>query len=238
MTEGTNGWVAGADGFKSRWCVVLLNLGTGELRARVVNSFRDLLVLDEAPQVLAIDIPIGLPEVTMPGGRACEREARRVLGRKASSVFSALGRSTLKASSRIEADALSRQSGGTGVGAQAWGLAAKLREADEAMTPERQSIVHEVHPEVSFWMMNGRVPMSASKKLPAGAQARIEALVQGGFRREFVEQHPSTLKIGRDDFLDACAGAWTARRIATAGAGRIPALRESDARGLDMAIWF
>ena len=88
-------WVAGVDGFKSQWCVVLLSLRTEELRARIVPTFSGLLEIPERPSIVCVDIPIGLPEVTRRGGRSCESEARRLLGRRASSVFSALGRAAL-----------------------------------------------------------------------------------------------------------------------------------------------
>ncbi|HEX2135534.1 MAG TPA: DUF429 domain-containing protein [Microvirga sp.] len=230
-------WVAGVDGFRSQWCVVLWHLGTGELRARIVPAFSGLLELPEHPSTVGVDIPIGLPEVSPPGGRACDREARRVLGRRASCVFSVVGRSALTGSSRAESDRLSRSAGGIGVGAQAWGLSAKLREADAAMTPERQQLIHEVHPELSFRALNEGVPMARGKKTAAGAQERVEALVRGGFPREFVQRLPAGLRVGRDDFLDACAAAWTARRVAAGRARRLPAAVERDARGLDMAIW-
>jgi predicted RNase H-like nuclease len=230
-------WVAGVDGFKDQWCLVLLHLVTGELCARIVPTFSDLLEIPERPLVLAVDIPIGLPEFTLPGGRACEREARRVLGSRASCVFSAVGRAPLRAPSRAEADCLSRAAGGIGIGAQAWGLAAKLREADAAMTPERQGIVFEVHSEVSFWAMNGRAPLVRAKKAPEGAKDRADALVRNGFP-EVVHTLPSDLKVGRDDYLDACAAAWTARRVQAGQAGRFPTGIERDGRGLDMAIWY
>ena len=70
------GWVAGADGCKSQWCFVLLNIGTGELRARVVPTFSGLLEAPERPSVVCVDIPIGLPDFTPQGGRSCEREKR------------------------------------------------------------------------------------------------------------------------------------------------------------------
>lgn len=231
-------WVAGADGCKNGWCVVLWHLHTAELRPRIVPALSALLELPERPLAIGVDIPIGLLDVTLPGGRSCESRARRVLGRRASCVFSAVGRFALKSSSRAEADRLSRQAGGIGIGAQAWALAPKLREADETMTPERQQAIYEVHPEVSFWALNGSVPMADGKKTVQGAKQRVEALVRGGFPREFVERLPPDLKVGRDDFLDACAAAWTARRVAIGQACRFPDTIEPDARGLDMAIWF
>jgi len=68
------GWVAGVDGFKSEWCLVLLHLSSGELRARIVSTFSLLLDLPEHPSVLCVDIPIGLPDFTPIGGRSCEKE--------------------------------------------------------------------------------------------------------------------------------------------------------------------
>jgi predicted RNase H-like nuclease len=230
-------WVAGADGYKSAWCVVLLDLETGEMRSRIVPAFANLLDLPERPIVVTVDIPIGLPEFTPPCGRACEREARRVLGRRASSVFSAVGRVPLRTLSRLEAHQASKASGGIGIGAQAWDLAVKLREADEAMTPAAQETLCEVHPEVSFWAMNGFVPMSHNKKSTEGASERVDCVVRGGLPREFVGRLPE-FKVGRDDFLDACAALWTARRIAEGKACRLPRHVDLDARGLDMAIWF
>lgn len=231
-------WVAGADGFKSQWCVVLQNLETGEFRARICPRFDALLSLAEEPQVVTVDIPIGLPEVTRPGGRACEQQARRLLGNRASSVFSAVGRHALQATSRPDADLMSREAGGIGVGAQAWGLSAKLKEADAAMAPERQAVVREVHPEVSFWAMNGRSPLPFGKKSLDGSMARVRLLEAQGFPSAFVQRLPTGLKVGRDDFLDACAAIWTARRVAAGEAARLPAATDFDARGLDQAIWF
>jgi predicted RNase H-like nuclease len=92
-------WLCGVDGFKSQWCAVLRNLDTNEFRVRVV-PFRDLLSLPENPAIVALDLPIGLPDVTLPGGRTCERLARKIVGgHRARSVFSAVGRVALAAAS-------------------------------------------------------------------------------------------------------------------------------------------
>ncbi len=230
-------WIAGADGCESKWCVVLLHVGTGELRARIVPTFSELLTIPENPSIVAIDIPIGLPEFTPAGGRSCERQARRALGLRASCVFNAVGRRTLKASSHSEANHVSLAGGGIRLSIQAWGLAAKLREADEAMTPERQRIIHEVHPEVSFWAMNRGAPMSRPKKTPEGARDRTYALIRSGFPAD-IPQPSLALKARRDDILDACAAAWSARRVLEGRAGRLPTIVERDSRGLDMAIWY
>jgi predicted RNase H-like nuclease len=230
-------WLCGADGFKSRWCAVLKNLDTGEFRLDVV-PFQELLHLPENPAIIAVDLPIGLPHVTRQGGRTCERLAREIVGpHRARSVFSTVGRVALRATSRAEADRLSRANGGIGIGAQAWGLAKKLLEADAVMTSARQQVIREVHPELSFREMLGH-SLAHSKKTAAGKRERIAALVEQGFPESFVENVRPGLGAGLDDFLDSCAALWTAERIYRGTAKRIPTVVERDTHGLDMAMWF
>jgi predicted RNase H-like nuclease len=45
-------------------------------------------------------------------------------------------------------------------------------------------------------------------------------------------------QVARDDLLDACVLAWTAYRIATAQAQRVPDHPQEDSRGLRMEIWY
>ena len=229
-------WLCGVDGFKSRWCAVLRNFDTGELRARVV-SFQDLLELPENPAIIAIDVPIGLLDVTPPGGRTCERLAREIVGaHRARSVISTVGRAALAATTRAEADLVSRAAGGIGISAHSWGLKDKLQEVDDMITPALQQVIHEVHPELSFREMAGR-PLSHSKKTPQGEQERLATLIRS-FPKESVTNTPPALRAGRGDFFDACAALWTAGRIYRGTAKRVPDLRVLDAQGLDMAMWF
>lgn len=231
-------WVAGVDGFKSQWCVVLMHVDTGALRARVIPCFSGLLDMPEQPEVITVDMPVGLPEITPPGGRKCEKEARLILRNKTSSVFSAVGRRALSRPSRRDVDRASREAGGIGVGAQAWGLANKLREVDAVMTPERQELIFEVHPEISFWAMNNRTPVAHGKKSAKGATGRLHALVNVGFPQQALNELLLNTRVGRDDLLDACAAVWTAKRILRKRAERLPGAADYDMRGLDQAIWF
>ena len=61
-------WLCGVDGFKEKWRAVLGNFATGEVRLMDL-ALKEILNLPEKPAVIAIDVPIGLPEVTLPGGR-------------------------------------------------------------------------------------------------------------------------------------------------------------------------
>jgi predicted RNase H-like nuclease len=229
--------LCGVDGFKDEWRAVLGNFDTGELRPSVLTLER-VLNLAEQPAIIAVDVPIGLPEVTRPGGRTCDWLARRMLGPRYRSVFSPMGRICLQMDDRKEASQLSLDRGGIGIGAQAWGLRKKLLEIDTLMRPAKQATVYEVHPEVSFREMNGGQPLTHNKKTPVGERQRIKALKDNGFPGLFLNVL-KTLRSGRDDFLDACAALWTAERIYRGIATRIPQAEQAefDGRGLDMAIW-
>jgi predicted RNase H-like nuclease len=231
-------WVAGADGFRRGWRVVLCEIETDTWSMRDVPAFGELLKLREAPAIVCVDMPIGLHEHTPTGGRKCESLARGLLGPRRASVFSALGRESLACLNRADAHATSVAAGGVGVGAQAWGLAAKLREVDGAMSTKRQTVVFEVHPELCFWAMNGRQPMRHAKKTGAGENDRIAALVQSGIPNIFLDTVLGELRSGRDDFIDACAAVWTALRVFDGAADRLPHNIVRDSRGLDMAMWF
>ncbi len=73
------------------------------MRVRVMPRFSDIADAPEKPAVIAIDMPIGLPERTGIGGRAAENAIRPLLGARQSSVFSVPSRAALEASDYREA---------------------------------------------------------------------------------------------------------------------------------------
>ena len=84
-------WVAGVDGCRGGWAVVLMQMqstGRSAWELRLCSSFGEVLDLDLKPAAIAIDIPIGLLDSAQSGGRDCDRAARSLLGRRPSSVFS------------------------------------------------------------------------------------------------------------------------------------------------------
>ena len=102
------------------------------------------------------------------------------------------------------------------------------------MTPELQSCIFEVHPEVSFWALNGERTLDHWKRTPGGATERIEIL------RSAYEDDVSAIAnpsgAARDDLYDAMAVVWTAGRIAHGQAQTLPDEPEVDAHGLRMEI--
>jgi len=100
-----------------------------------------------------------------------------------------------------------------------------------------QSRVFECHPEVAFCLMNGREPLHEPKKRPAGLDLRRALLVAQGYSEAFLRSAAlRPAHAGPDDFLDACACAWTAARIFKGEAIRFPETPPLDPKGLRMEI--
>lgn len=195
--------------------------------------FEEVLSLVPRTAVLAVDIPIGLPRA---GRRACDREARALLGPRRSSVFSAPTRDLLHAKSFEEVR-------GRGLTLQGFHILSRIREVDALVTAELQAAVREAHPELAFLSLSGH-PMRFGKKTAEGREERLAALEAGGPwpapRQAFARDARRFRRadVALDDILDAYALAVTARRIATGSARRLPAHPEVDERGLRMEIWF
>lgn len=228
--------VAGVDGCKSGWVVVQHRAGDSP-KWWVEEHFRDLLSRPEKLVVIAVDIPIGLLEAAERGGRNCDREARKLLGARRSSVFSPPVRAALRCDGYPEANRANRKSSVDliGISKQCFGLRQKLCEVDALISPELQDAIYEVHPELCFFQMAGN-PMKYAKKKSEGRSERERLL---GFFAPVIQDFKVKPHSGAkmDDLIDACAACWTAMRIAEGQAKRIPEIPEKDARGLRMEIW-
>jgi hypothetical protein len=134
--------VAGVDGYRGGWIAVDLDAGGGAT-ARTGRQLADLL--DTEAAVVAVDIPIGIPEGA---ARAADAEARRFVGARGSSVFTTPPRAALLAETFAEANLVARELTGKGLSQQSFALRHRILEVD-ALAEADERIV-EVHPEVSF----------------------------------------------------------------------------------------
>ena len=103
QTKGAEPWLAGVDGCTGGWIAAFVRPDGGEARIRIVPRFADVVAAPEAPAVIAVDMPIGLPERTGLGGRAAENAVRPLLGARQSSVFSVPSRAAIYAGDYAEA---------------------------------------------------------------------------------------------------------------------------------------
>jgi predicted RNase H-like nuclease len=201
-------FVAGVDGCHGGWIAFKVDLPAQATSVEVVDLSAWLRERPPDLACVAIDIPIGLLE----GPRACDVAARKLLGQpRGSSVFPAPCRAALGTKTYPEASATNQLKTTKGLSQQAWGITPKIKQVDDAITPDCQRWACEVHPEVCFWALNQRHPMKHNKKTKEGVTERVVLL-----RRVFpqIETHLTDRPrgVGPDDLLDAAAAAWTALR--------------------------
>jgi predicted RNase H-like nuclease len=232
------GVAIGVDGCRSGWFYFALrkelyHFGT-------VPGVGDLLAGRHDHPSVFVDIPIGLLD-SGAGGRECDREARKVLGPRRSSVFSAPVRSVLNAADYGDAGRRSIAATGRSLSRQAFGIVPKIRHVDMLMRgdPDARSMVRESHPEVCLWALAGGRPMAYSKKADEGFEERMEVLSQvWPEARRAVASARSRVGgscAARDDIVDALVLALAAA-TPPSGLRTFPPRPERDAHGLPMEI--
>jgi predicted RNase H-like nuclease len=236
--------VAGVDGCRAGWVAAFVSPDQS-VRLRVIERFADIFAASEAPCIIAVDIPIGLPAHTGPYGRGPERAVRPLLGGRQSSVFTVPSRPAVYAPDYREACrvALETSHPPKKVSKQLFMIAPKIREVDETLrnAPSLASRVFEVHPEVAFWRLNGDRALPEPKKVKGrpfapGLALRRKLLARHGFSEAATEAAaPPGAAI--DDVLDALACAAIARRLLAGLAVPFPDPPLRDEFGLPIAIW-
>jgi predicted RNase H-like nuclease len=224
--------VLGIDACKGGW--IGITLDGGVVRGYAAGTIDDLVTdvaADGSPAVVAIDIPIGMPDH---GLRTADLEARKAVGRLRSSVFMTPVRGTLNETRHDVASAINRRHAGQGMSIQAFGILPKVREVDTWLRRTRCRVV-EVHPEVSFAALAGK-PLTVRKSTWAGVQERCRLLREVGIDVP-ANLGMAGLRAGVDDVLDAAVAAWTARRVSQGKAETLPEHPQEFSDGRSAAIW-
>lgn len=238
-------WLAGVDGCPGGWIAIFVRPSGDECVIAAFPHFADVLAATQCPAIVAVDIPIGLPECAGHGGRAAENAVRPLLGARQSSVFSVPSRTAIYAADYAEAcrAALATSDPPRKVSKQLFNIAPKIREVDAVLRADLALVsrVFEVHPELAFWRLNGERALAEPKKVKSrcyepGLALRRSLLIAAGLPAAAVNA-AAPRGAGPDDLLDALACAAIARRI-RAGVGQpFPDPPPRDAFGLPMAIW-
>lgn len=225
--------VLGLDGCRAGWIgVVLVDDQAAAVFGSTVDAVVDAAELISPIDVIAIDIPIGIPEA---GRREADAFARAMLAGRASSVFSTPIRAALEASTFAEANAASLALTGKGLSQQSYALRAKILEIDDYLARATIPVI-EVHPEVVFAQMNGLTPVPWSKKTWAGHERRRALLAERGIVLSG-ELGTAGQFAASDDMLDAAAAAWIARLHADGQTRSLPHPPEPMSNGGTGAIW-
>lgn len=192
----------------------------------IFESFRSVIDYRPTYAVVVVNAPIGYLASRDLGVRACEREARELLGQRAMTVHNAPTRAALDGVvswSDDQLDAISAT------------LLPRYREVANEMSPYRQRMVYEGHPELSFYQLNGDQPLKRSKETEKGRKERKELLlakvpgIQKVLDADLDQFH-------REHLLDTAALLWTARRVFAHAAKRVPYDPEWDGQGIRMEI--
>ncbi|MGL4440557.1 MAG: serine/threonine dehydratase [Bosea sp. (in: a-proteobacteria)] len=239
-------WIVGIDGCPAGWIAAFAPLGNiSAPRIRIVAHFSEIIDAPEAPSIIVVDMPIGLPERIDGPGRAPERLVRPLLGQRQSSVFSIPARAAVYAADYAEActEAAARSEPSRKISKQGFMIFPKIREIDELLRhrPALTTQVFESHPEVAFRAMNNGKPLQEPKKVkgtpwPDGMALRQRLLAAHGIGRAALEAK-APRGAAADDQLDALACLVTARAIAMHEAQSFPSPPERDAHNIPIAIW-
>lgn len=234
--------VAGVDGCPAGWVVAI---GWPSPVIRVVENIAGVMRLAGEEAIVAIDVPIGLPDRIDGPGRPAEQAVRPLLGGRQSSVFSVPSRDAVWCHDYREACAIAAAQSAPSrrISKQAFMLFPKIREVDGQLRadPACAARLHETHPEVAFWALNGAQPLGEPKKVKgrvhgAGMRDRIALLERAGLILP-PDVHAAPRGSGRDDVLDALACLVVARDLADGSARPFPAPPAQDRFGLPIAIW-
>ena len=221
--------VAGATPWARRWVVASAKL-TGSVFApeppKVYETFRE--ILDEHPSFATIVAfaPIGYARNVETGFRQCDVDAKALLGRRSITVHRVPTRATLIDGHDVKQDCL-----------DAVTISKLLAMTDVAleMSPYRQRVVYEGHPELSFFGLNGDVPLQHSKVKVVGRDERREVLLA---KVRGIEKVTDSDAAPTKHLLDAAALLFSARRVFLHAAKRVPAEAQWDEDGLRMEIVF
>jgi predicted RNase H-like nuclease len=192
----------------------------------VIPTLREVLDHIPAYVIVALAAPVGLIDEFVPGGRACDRAARQLLGwPRLGAIASAPTRKLVENPNRVAPS--------DHLGVVSKQMLRKLAEVDAEIQPYRQRTVYSVHPELSFHQINGDKSLRRSKHRKAGVEERRRLLIDRmqGAERALAVEIP---RVSTAHLLDAVASLWTARRIAARAVARIPDAPEWDAMGLRM----
>ena len=234
----------GVDGCRFGWFSVGLNR-SGGYAFKVFTEFEELLEHYGDAKLVLVDIPIGLPHG--PGGRDCDREARRKLRPRGSSVFPTPTRQTVRQAAKSPKDYKSAAGveyrfAGKRISRQSFAICSKIDEVDALMVTRgnwASPAVREVHPELCFWALNDDKPMNSRKKRKEGVEERLQVLkgVEPRTHDIFAEacsKFPRKL-VAKDDILDALAAVVTAYR-SKGSLQTVPECPPTDSLGLPMEM--
>jgi predicted RNase H-like nuclease len=220
--------VAGVAPTGSGWLVASAKLRGATFapdEPRLFNSFREVLDARPSFQIIVVDVPIGSFDESSAVQRSCDREAQALL-----EGLSPTQSAPTPAYLFAEFDC----NGGRDLAEGDYRLA-RVREVAREMYPSSQRVVHEGHPELSFYQLNGYEALRWSSHSDDGRDERREILERkvAGVTRVLDAKLLGVVPL---ELNDVAALLWTARRVFGHSAARLPSKGEWDSEGLRMEL--
>lgn len=228
----------GVDGCKKGWFYICLD-DSDNWKTGIIPDIQSLVDEFHAECLILVDIPIGLRH-DGETERLCDKEARKILGKRRSSVFPVPCRNAVYENSYREASDTNFQLTGKHISKQSWFISSRIRQVDELLTNSvKRKFVREIHPEICFWSLNDRKSMNYYKRTPEGFEERL-SVIRKVYSEcdELVDDALNEYKrrdLSEDDILDALVAAVTARYGFNA-LKTIPDTPELDETGLPMEM--
>ncbi|WP_417433370.1 DUF429 domain-containing protein [Hoeflea sp.] len=236
--------LVGVDGCRAGWIALVLRPCDTTPEVTIFVPFADLVAEFGAGAIIAVDMPIGLPDRIGGSGRGPEQAIRPYLGARRSSVFSIPARAAVETETYREACDMAQKCSDPAkkVSKQAFHLFGKIREIDQLLQADvslRDRVI-ECHPEFAFCRLNNMVPMATPKKIrgavnPEGIAERVEVLASHGIDRGLFTKGPPR-GAAMDDLLDASINLLVAGRHAEGLTETFPASPMRDRHGILIAI--
>ena len=227
----------GIDGCKKGWFYIGIN-ENDQYEFGIVSAFKEILQIVDQPTQVLVDIPIGLRGKDS-RKRLCDIEARKVLGKRSSSVFPPPSRLALDANDYAEASDINFESTGKRLIRQSYAISSKIKEVDDfIISTGLQGKFREMHPEVCFWALNNYQSMKFKKKRFVGFEERKYILKKYFSNTDKLIQEARSKYLNKDvatdDILDSLIGAVCAKFHNNLK--QLPQHPETDAKGLKMEI--
>lgn len=228
----------GIDGCKYGWFVVKISQESWEIE--LIKKINELKINFDTTKKILIDIPIGLVDRHLKA-RQCDQEARQLLGKRASSIFTAPIREILGANNYKNACLINKEYTAKKISLQTWNLIPKIKEIDNFLMKNKKykTLFNESHPELVFWFLNNKSELKYSKKTNEGIDERLNILIK--YYQNAIEIYNYAIKkylrkdVKKDDIIDAISLA-TIGFISNNYLKTIPSIPEIDSQGLEMKI--
>ena len=217
--------IIGIDGCKRGWFSVWQN-PDDTIQSSIFSTLNHLkdFFNDEAHLIIGIDMPVVLSDFIP---READQLARKLLSKKASSVFTAPTPEMLEQPNYERASYVSKRLFGKSMSLQSWYLFPKIKDV-QTIIHDAHINLYEIHPELSFRAMNHEEVILESKKSKEGFEIRNDLLRRHfeSFDFESIRNLYPRKDVMDNDILDAMAVLWSTKRIQANEASFLPKIPE------------